>query len=636
MKPFLGIIFLLFFFGDGIFAQQYDVSKVPKKAMGYYQKGILKADEGQYNDALILLDQANKAYPFFLDAILSRAGILGELKRYGEAVTAYESAFAADVDYSQEYLLPYAINQSGIGEFEKGLVAINSFLKIFGLSESSRKAGEYRKRNLEFAVDYKQKNPYDADLKIVNAGDAINSAEMEYFPSLTIDQKKLIFTRRIKNYNEDFYGSVKLNNGWSNASPLPGSINTPQNEGAQQISQDGNYLVYAGCEFQDSYGSCDIYISFLANNVWSARENAGPAINTEFWESSPCFSPDKNDLYFTSNRPGGFGGKDIYVSHKLANGKWSKAENLGRSINTAGDESYPFMHSDNETLYYTSNGLQGYGGSDIFLAKKLLSGFDIPFNVGYPINTIDNEGSLVVTSDGKTAYYASDRSGGKGAIDLYYFELRQGIRSVATSWVQGKVYDSITKKGLLSTIELIDIKSKRLISQVQSDPDGSYLTTLPAGRTYAFSVNKKGYLFYSKQFIMPDSLQQKSMIVDIPLQAIVVGANIVLRNIFFSSGKYELLSESITELDKLLLLMKENPLIKIQINGHTDGIGKDVDNILLSEARAKSVVVYLTTKGIQSDRLSFKGLGSKNSIASNDTEDGRALNRRTEMVVVSK
>jgi outer membrane protein OmpA-like peptidoglycan-associated protein/tetratricopeptide (TPR) repeat protein len=636
MKPFLITIFSFFFFGDGILAQQYDVSKVSKKAMGYYEKGILKADEGQYNDALVLLDQAIKAYPFFLDAILSRAGIFGELKRYTDAVSAYESAFAADIEYSQEYFLPYAINLSGIGEFEKGLVAINSFLKIFGLSESSRKAGEYRKRNLEFAVEYKKKNPYDVGLKIENAGDAINSAEMEYFPSLTIDQKKLIFTRRIKNYNEDFYGSDKLNNGWGNSLPLPGSINTPQNEGAQQISQDGNWLVYAGCEFQDSYGSCDIYISFLTNNGWSARENAGPAINTEFWESSPCFSPDKNDLYFTSNRPGGFGGKDLYVSHKLANGKWSNAENLGPTINTAGDESYPFMHSDNETLYYTSSGLQGYGGSDIFIAKKILSGFEVPYNVGYPINTIDNEGSLVVTSDGRTAYYASDRAGGKGAIDIYYFELRQGIRPVSTSWVQGKVYDSISKNGLQSTVELIDIKSRRLISQVQSDPDGSYLTTLPAGRTYAFSVNKKGYLFYSSQFIMPDSLQQKSMIVNIPLQPIVVGANIVLRNIFFSSGKYELLAESMVELDKLFLLMKENPLIKIQINGHTDSIGKEIDNMILSEARAKSVVVYLTAKGIQSGRLFFKGFGSKNPIAPNETDDGRALNRRTEMVVVSK
>ena len=636
MKPFLITIFLFFFFGDGILAQQYDVSKVSKKAMGYYEKGILKADEGQYNEALALLDQAIKAYPFFLDAILSRAGIYGELKQYNKAVSSYEMAFAADEAYSQEYYLPYAINLSGIGEFEKGLVAINSFLKIFGLSESSRKAGEYRKRNLEFAVEYKKKNPYEAGLKIENAGDAVNSAEMEYFPSLTIDQNKLIFTRRIKNYNEDFYGSDKLSNGWSNAVPLPGSINTPQNEGAQQISQDGNWLVYAGCEFQDSYGSCDIYISFLTTRGWSARENAGPSINTEFWESSPCFSPDKNDLYFTSNRPGGFGGKDLYVSHKLANGKWSNAENLGPTINTAGDESYPFMHSDNETLYYTSSGLQGYGGSDIFIAKKILSGFEVPYNVGYPINTIDNEGSLVVTSDGRTAYYASDRAGGKGAIDIYYFELRQGIRPVPTSWVQGKVYDSISKNGLQSTVELIDIKSRRLISQVQSDPDGSYLTTLPAGRTYAFSVNKKGYLFYSSQFIMPDLLQQKSMIVDIPLQPIVVGANIILRNIFFSSGKYELLTESMVELDKLLLLMKENPLIKIQINGHTDSIGKESDNMILSEARAKSVVVYLTAKGIQSGRLFFKGFGSKNPIASNETDDGRALNRRTEMVVVSK
>jgi outer membrane protein OmpA-like peptidoglycan-associated protein len=445
----------------------------------------------------------------------------------------------------------------------------------------------------------------------------------------------LIFTKRVAN-NEDFYSSEKQGNQWLPASPLTGAINTPLNEGGQQVSQDGKWLVYAGCNFPDSYGGCDLYISYNQAGVWGQRENLGKSINSEFWESTPCLSPDKNDLYFSSNRTGGFGGSDIYVSHRMANGKWTAAENLGSTINTSGDESFPFMHADGETLYFTSDGLQGYGGSDIFLTKKKINGFEKPLNVGFPINTVNNEGSMIVDAEGQMAFYASDRTEGKGELDIYTFQLREGIRPVETSWVQGKVYDQNSKSGLQATVELVDIKTGRLVSQVETDTDGNYLTILPKGRKYAFNVNKKGSLFYSSQFNTEDSSNGQSKIVDVPLQTINVGANIILKNIFFNSAKFDLLPESILELDRLVLLMNENPTIKIQINGYTDNIGKDVDNKTLSEARAKSVISYLNTKGIQVARLLSKGYGATNPISSNDTEEGRALNRRTEVVIIAK
>jgi outer membrane protein OmpA-like peptidoglycan-associated protein/tetratricopeptide (TPR) repeat protein len=634
MKKFI-VLILLALAIQGVWAQKYDATKVSKKAVAFYEKAMTEADEGRYNEALIQLSSALTAYPMYVDAMLSQAGILGELKRYAESVQSYERAFASDPEYAREYYLPYAINLTGKGDFEKALEAIEVFLKQPGLNEASIKSGEYRKRNIQFALDYKKSSTYDESIKIIGIGDGVNSVTSEYFPSLTIDGKKLIFTKRVAN-NEDFYSSEKQGNQWMPASPLTGAINTPLNEGGQQVSQDGKWLVYAGCNFPDSYGGCDLYISYNKAGVWGQRENLGKSINSEFWESTPCLSPDKNDLYFSSNRTGGFGGSDIYVSHRMANGKWTAAENLGSTINTSGDESFPFMHADGETIYFTSDGLQGYGGSDIFLTKKKINGFEKPLNVGFPINTINNEGSMIVDAEGQMAFYASDRSEGKGELDIYSFLLREGIRPVETSWVQGKVYDQSTKSGLQATVELVDIKTGRLVSQVETDDQGNYLTILPKGRKYAFNVNKKGSLFYSSQFNTEENNAGQSKIVDVPLQTINVGANIILKNIFFNSAKFDLLPESILELERLVLLMNDNPTIKIQINGYTDNIGKDADNKTLSESRAKSVVSYLNTKGIQIARLLFKGFGATNPISSNETEDGRALNRRTEVVIISK
>jgi outer membrane protein OmpA-like peptidoglycan-associated protein len=243
---------------------------------------------------------------------------------------------------------------------------------------------------------------------------------------------------------------------------------------------------------------------------------------------------------------------------------------------------------------------------------------------------------MIVSSDGKKAFYASDRSDSKGGLDIYSFDLREAIRPLETSWVQGKVYDKNSKNGLNAIVELVDLKSQQLVSRVQTDNEGNYLTTLPKGRDYAFNVISKGSLFYSSQFNTKDNSSEKGQLMDVPLQPIQVGANMVLKNIFFNTAKYDLLTESIVELDRIVVLMKENPTIKIQINGYTDSVGKDADNLTLSELRAKAVVSYLTSKGILQSMLSFKGFGASNPIASNETEEGRAQNRRTEMVVVSK
>jgi outer membrane protein OmpA-like peptidoglycan-associated protein len=403
------------------------------------------------------------------------------------------------------------------------------------------------------------------------------------------------------------------------------------------ISQDGQWLVFTGCTRPDGYGSCDIYISYKTTNGWSEAINLGNKVNSEQWDSQPCLSPDKRALYFSSHRPGGLGGSDIYVSHLQANGRWSEPENLGPQINTSGNEFSPFIHADNQTLYFTSTGWPGYGKEDLFVARKAGDGkWGTPQNLGYPINTVNEEGSLFIAADGKTAFYASDRAQGKGMLDIYSFELRPDIRPARTLWVKGKVYDKKTSAGLPSSVELIDLASKQTISKVQTDESGNYLITLPVGKDYAFNVARRGYLFYSDNYSLankaPDSTYRK----DIPLQPIEVNASVVLRNIFFDFNKYDLEPQSQAELDKVVQLLQENPTVKIQLEGHTDNIGNAADNLKLSENRAKAVVNYLISKGVDSKRLAAKGFGATQPIADNTTDEGRAQNRRTELKIVGK
>ena len=617
-------------------AQWYDPDRVNKKAGEIYGQAYEEARDGNYTAAIKHINEALVIEPRFVDAILSRAGIYANLKNYTASVTDFEIGFRMDSVYSKTFLLPYSISLAGAGKFQQALDAVMEFLLNPKLNPQSIKAGNYRKSTYAFAVDYEKKHPApDYIFKPANPGDSINTAALEYFPSLTIDGKKMIFTRRINN-DEDFYESNLTNSGWSKAKPLSGKVNTNLNEGAQNISQDGQLLVFTGCNYPEGEGSCDLYFSIRTNNGWSEAQNLGPIVNTDAWESSPSLSPDKKDLYFASSRYGGFGGRDIWVTHRQANGKWGQPENLGEGINTSGDESCPFIHADNQTLYFNSNGHAGYGLTDLFLSRK---GNDSTWkeaeNLGYPVNTIDDEGSLVVASDGITAYYASDKSEGKGGLDIYSFPLREGIRPVKTLWVKGRVYDEKTGTGLPSAVELADVNSRQKISRVQTDEEGNYLVTLPVGKDYAFNVNRKGYLFYSANFSLAVNTGDSAYTRDIPLQPIAAGAAIILKNIFFGSKQAELKTGSIAELDQLFSLLNENPNLKIEIGGHTDNVGQPKDNLLLSNNRAKAVVDYLLQKGIKPQRLSAKGFGATKPLADNSTESGKALNRRTELSVIS-
>jgi outer membrane protein OmpA-like peptidoglycan-associated protein/tetratricopeptide (TPR) repeat protein len=637
MKPFLFVLFFFLMQHTTVSGQWYDPSKVKSKVQEKYNQALDEVKNNQYDHAILLLDACLKQDPRFIDALLSKAGIYSQKKRYPLSVSFYEQAIKMDSQYTKSFLLPYSIALGGNGQFQEALNAVTQYLLLPTLHDRSRKAALYRKKSYEFALTQKDRNKNsNYQFTPINLGDSINSVFSEYFPCMTIDQQQLVFTRRVNNRNEDFYISNKNNTAWSKAHPLPGELNTALNEGAQTMSQDGQILFFTGCNMNDGIGRCDLYVSYLMKNGWSKQLNLGSPVNTQYWESQPALSPDKKILYFTSYQPDGFGGSDLYYSELQSNGKWSAPKNMGAEINTAGDESSPFIHADNESFYFTSNGLPGYGGTDLYLCRKQEDGsWGKPENLGYPINTIDDEGTLFISSNGTTAFFASDGLDSRGGLDLFTFELPREAQPLKTIWIKGAVYDRDTKAGLPSTVELKDVDSKRTICNIQTQDDGTYLIPLPLGKKYAFHVNRKGYLFYSETFAMKEKTTDSGFTVMIPLIPIEKNATIELKNIFYHTGKSDLDTASFTELDKVVQLLTENSTLKVEIIGHTDNVGKAADNLSLSNQRASSVVNYLVYKGIAENRLSAKGMGASQPIASNEDENGRAQNRRTELKVLS-
>jgi len=617
--------------------QWYDPEKVDKKARLIYEQAYDAAVQSRYEESLKHLEEALLIDPKYVEVYLSRAGIHADMRNYTSSVNDFSNAFSLDPEFSSTYLLPYSISLAGTGSFDKALEAIDQFLKNPKLNEQSKKAGAYRKSTYEFALDYKRQHPNSGyQFLPVNMGPEINTPMLEYFPSMTIDGKTMIFNRRVDG-DEDFYESHLVNNQWEKATPVTGKINTNLNEGAQNISQDGDWLIFTGCNYPEGAGSCDLYIAYRTKSGgWTEPENLGFTLNSDAWESTPSLSPDKRDLYFSSNREGGYGAKDIWVSHREKNNKWGKPVNLGPIINTDGNETCPFIHADNQTLYFNSNGHLGYGKADIFLSRrKGENSWSDPLNLGYPINTIDDEGSMVVAADGITAFYDSDRGSSLGGLDIYSFQLPADVKAIKTRWVRGRVYDKVNKAGLPSTVELTDINTRNLISRLQTDEDGNYLITLPEGKSYAFHVNRKGYLLYSEHYDFDGSSNDSVFIADIPLEPFSIGASVILQNIFFANNAYSLTENSFAELDKIVDLLKENPQLKIQVSGHTDNVGKKEANMLLSTNRAKAVMAYFLNHGIVADRLSAKGFADMKPIAGNDTDQGKSLNRRTEINVTS-
>lgn len=634
------LFFILLFanFSLQILAQQYQPNKINTKAIKTYQQAIEYLKDDALPEAIPLLLKTIHQDSNYVDAILSLAGVYGQLKQHHLSVQLYELAKQKDSNYFKQYHLPYSINLAGEGKFEDALQAIHYFLNLPNISERSIKSGNYRKSCYQFAIDFKKKYPnIDYNFAPINLGDSINTETSEYYPNISIDDSLLVFTRRGAGIREDFMQSKITCNQYGLATLIKGDVNNEPSKGAITMTADGDWMIFAG-NFgnRKGFGDFDLYISYNTPNGWSEPENLGPNINTEFWESSPSLSPDKRILYFSSNRYGGVGGKDLYYSVRQANGKFSEAMNMGDSINTAGDEYAPYIHPDNKTIYYTSNGLPGYGGSDLYVMQRDAEGYwGTPQNLGYPINTIDEEGYIAVSADGKTAYYASDRTDSRGGLDLYKFILPNNLQPSKTLYVKGKVFDKKTNKSVPSTIELTENNSGKVVMKIQTDETGKYLTTLPLGSNYTFSVNRKGYLFYTALYKLTNPLLDSIYQKDIALEPLDINTTFTFTTLQFNTNEYQILPTAFLELNKMYQVLKENPNIKIEITGHTDNVGTDADNIMLSTNRAKAVTNYFIQKGIEPERLIYKGFGAAKPIADNATEIGRATNRRTECKIIN-
>jgi outer membrane protein OmpA-like peptidoglycan-associated protein len=468
-------------------------------------------------------------------------------------------------------------------------------------------------------------------------GDSINSSASEYFPTVSIQDSLFLFMRRQDLSREDFYTSSMGIQGFSAAMPLSDTLNFAAKKGSMSLSADLQTLYYAADYAEQGYGRYDIYKVQRSPWGWSKPKNLGQSINSDFWESAPSIAPDGNSIYFASNRPGGYGGIDIYVAYKNEKGYWEDAINLGPSINTKGDDQTPFIHADNQSLYFSSNGRVGFGGSDIYVARKKIDGnWTTPVNLGYPINTYDNEGSIAVASNGVTAYIASDRSDSRGELDIYKISLAENTRAYKTWYIKGQIMDAKTKKSIAAELQIVDPASGYPMMEMQIDSLGQFLLALPYFDSLGLKINSPGHDYLSS--ILPiDSVKvMAGKTFDFALAPIEKIFTKTFNQVYFESNAAVLQAISYVELDALVRYLKTAKNAQILIEGHTDNTGLAAQNNFLSLQRANAIANYLQQKGIESNRIFTKGLGSSQPIADNKTVEGRAKNRRTSFTITLK
>ncbi len=436
---------------------------------------------------------------------------------------------------------------------------------------------------------------------------------------------------------------------WSKAKRAPGKINTWENEGTTSVYMGPSLneeLYFTVCN-QGGFGSCDLFVSKIIqsaatgaaleiqnNNLkmWGPRSNVGEAVNSASWDAQPSVSGDGQMLIFASSRPGGFGGKDLWVSRKVR-GQWTSPKNLGPKINTSSDEEAPFIHYDGRTLYFSSNGHPGYGGHDLFITRlDDQEQWSKPTNLGVGVNTESDDVGFYVDALAEKAYFASARPGGFGGLDIYEMYLPEKFKPAPVSYLRGMVLDAENKSPLVARVRLVDLTTQKTIFE---DSIQQFLIPIIPGKNYALHSSRSGYLFDSRNFQPTQTELNNPFEVTALLSPLKVDQVITLNNIFFDIDKFDLKVESEVELKTMLWLMNSNPKMKLEISGHTDNTGSEVHNKELSQNRALAVKNYLINAGIKSDRIVSKGYGSSKPAASNDSDAGRAKNRRIEARILA-
>ena len=561
-------------------------------------------------------------------------------------------------------------------QWDKSIEAFNKHLAILHPKDESGVREEIQIA-LKQCTFGKEIAAHPVRVKIDNVGAGINSPYPDYSPVISADESIMLFTSRrpettgggmdplINEPFEDIYLAERANGVWGQAKNMGTNVNTDGHDSNCGLSADGQkFLIYK------DVNRGDVFISELEGVEWSKPSRLNKNINTDFHESSSCFSPDGNVIYFVSDKPeGGLGGRDIYKSTKDNKGKWGEAVNLGSVINTALDEEGVYLHPDGKTLYFSSKGHTSMGGYDVFksIFDENLQVWTTPQNIGYPINTTDDDVFFTVSASGKHAYYSSIRPGGFGEKDVYLITFlgeekrispvtevpmiskvsdsikeevapkKLEVQEAQLTLLKGLILDENTKQPIAATIEIIDNEKNEVIASFKSNSvTGKYLVSMPAGKNYGISVHKEDYLFHSENFDLPKSSEYQEVEKVITLKNIAVGNSIVLKNIFFDFNKSTLRNESENEIQQLVKLLTDVPTMKIEISGHTDNRGSDEYNKNLSNLRAKAVFDRLIASGIDISRLTYVGFGEEKPIATNDTEEGRQLNRRTEFKVLAK
>lgn len=635
------LVLLVFLFASSSLWAQMPLATKNKKAIELYTEADNYRVRGQNSQAIALLNEALKRDRNFVEAYYRLGIIYMTLKDFKTAVDNFERGLALTDDIRKKRIFWYDLGESyfSIGNYDKAEEVLSAFLQTEVQNRQKIERARLLMSNIQFARENKAGA---SEYKVRALSDTVNAFVMQYFPVLTADQQQLIFTRRMGSGgddDEDLVISKKDKRGrWTTPESISPNINSNLNEGTCTISADGRKLIFTSCVGRQGYGSCDLFQSELVGDTWTKPKNLGPNVNSSEWESQPSLSADGRTLYFVSDRRGGVGRRDIWVTQLNDKGEWTKARNLGKPVNTIYDEISPFIHVNNRVLYFASNGLVGFGGYDIFFSERDSTGWSDPKNLGSPINNHEDQFSLYITSDGKKGYYSHEevRPAGYTASRIFEIEIPEQHRvRYKSNYVKGVVRDKKTGQPLRASIELINLDSKETESLVSSDSvSGSYLIVLTQGAEYALYVNKADYLFRSLNFNYSELTDYEPIVLDIELEKASEGTSAVLENIFFDVDKYELKEKSVTELKKILRFLNENPSVRIEISGHTDNTGSAAYNVQLSEKRAQSVNNYLVSQGISQSRLTPKGYGSQQPIASNDTEEGRQKNRRIEFKIV--
>lgn len=583
--------------------------------------------------------------------------------KYLEKAIALNPMITADVHYF--LARAYHLNM----DWDKAKQEYNTYLQTL-TPDKSGVIAEVR-RKIQECDNGKQLCQAPIRVFIDNLGSTINTKYPEYHPLISADESKIIYTvrtpvtkKKIDPEDAETFEGIFVSNykdgAWGTPQDLGAPIDVKLHDATAGLSPDGQTLyIYR------TNGNGDIYQTNLSNNGWSKPKRMNDMVNSVGKESSITVSADGKVFYYVSNRPGGYGMGDIYKSTIDANGNWTSPQNLGPTINTQYDELGVYLQPDGSALYFSSTGHNTMGGYDIFKSTYVSGQWSVPENLGYPINTPGDEVYFVMPADKKHAYYSSDQAGGEGDMDNYKITFlgpekpvvfssspaslagTSNIADVITSQavivesnkalLRGVVVDSETHKPLFATIQLMDNKRNKLVATFTTDSTtGNYVVSLSSGINYGISVKANNYLFYSANIDLTDSSHYREIVKNVALQPLEVGSHVALRNIFFDFNRSNLRKESAPELQKVIDLLKQYPAMSIEIAGYTDNKGGAQYNINLSGARAKSVVNYLVAHGISAKRLTSKGYGAANPIATNATDEGRQLNRRTEFKITKK